>query len=147
MCACVCVHTLTSPIWMCVSSTDCEYDWMISFMWSMWLSSMSWNFCNTGRGWLWHSDAKKIIQSLEVQLTACRQTCIMVSVSLNRHENKKKVKNENAASETSLPYFVPATSCVCLGGLWRSHTYWSSHKVSIILFMRYMDGVQFWLKQ
>lgn len=49
-CVCLCVHTLTSPIWTCVSSTDCEYDWMIVFMWRMWFSSMSWNLCNAWRG-------------------------------------------------------------------------------------------------
>lgn len=89
VCAHVCVYTLTSPIWMCVSSTDCEYDWMISFMWRMWFSSMSWNFCNTGRGWLWHDDATNHpVASNQINCTA---TNLHGGVSL-RHKNKNKDK-------------------------------------------------------
>ncbi len=42
---CVCISLLTSPICMCVSSTDWQYEWIISCIRSTCSSSMPWNFC------------------------------------------------------------------------------------------------------
>lgn len=77
------MYKLTSPIWMCVSSTDCAYAWMISFMWRMWLSSMSWNFCKTERWGVMETQCNESPGRWKSNWLHAEK-----SASLNRHKNK-----------------------------------------------------------
>lgn len=93
---------------------------MISFMWRMWFSSMSWNFCKTGRAQVmawWCRKSFSLLKSNKWQVNKSASWC---QTRLYRHENRKT----NMETSLSLPYSASARFlCVCLGGLWRTHTH------------------------